>query len=212
LTSTMKSKLGKPAQLVVGLTGGIGSGKTAVSNRLQELGATVIDTDEIAHSLTRPHGLAMAAIAQEFGEAAVAADASMNRDYMRALVFKNPELRLVLEKILHPLIRQTVQNRLDEGAPLYFVIVVPLLFEKGGWNEIMDEIVVVDCPVDQQIERVAQRNKWPEEQILAVINNQVNRQTRLEGADHVLENTGGLTELIEKIDFLHQKFIKKAQK
>lgn len=94
----MQSKLRKPTQLVVGLTGGIGSGKTAVSNRLQELGATVIDTDEIAHSLTQPHGLAMPAIEHTFGVDAIAADGSMNRDYMRGLVFKNPQQRIILEK------------------------------------------------------------------------------------------------------------------
>lgn len=208
----MQSKLRKPTQLVIGLTGGIGSGKTAVSNRLQELGATVIDTDEIAHSLTQPHGLAMPAIEHTFGVDAIAADGSMNRDYMRGLVFKNPQQRITLEKILHPLIREAVQNRLDQGAPNYFLIVVPLLFEKGGWNELMDEIVVVDCPVQQQVARVIDRNKWPEEQVLAVINNQASREVRIKGADHVIENTAGLTELIEKIDFLHQKLIKKARK
>lgn len=208
----MQSKLRKQTQLVVGLTGGIGSGKTAMSNRLQELGATVIDTDEIAHSLTQPHGLAMPAIEHTFGVDAIAADGSMNRDYMRGLVFKNPQQRIILEKILHPLIREAVQNRLDQGAPNYFLIVVPLLFEKGGWNELMDEIVVVDCPVQQQVARVIDRNKWPEEQVLAVINNQASREVRIKGADHVIENTAGLTELIEKIDFLHQKLIKKARK
>lgn len=105
-----------------------------------------------------------------------------------------------------------MQNRLDQGAPNYFLIVVPLLFEKGGWNELMDEIVVVDCPVQQQVARVIDRNKWPEEQVLAVINNQASREVRIKGADHVIENTAGLTELIEKIDFLHQKLIKKARK
>lgn len=212
LNHDMQKTLRKPAQWVVGLTGGIGSGKTAVSNRLQELGATVIDTDEIAHSLTQPNGLAMPAIEHTFGEDAVAPDGSMNRDYMRGLVFKNSEQRKILERILHPLIRESVQILLDQGAPNYFLIVVPLLFEKGGWNELMDEIVVVDCPVEQQVSRVIQRNKWAEEQVLAVINNQAGRNVRIEGADHVIENTGDITELAEKIDFLHQKLIKKAQK
>ncbi|WP_138519414.1 dephospho-CoA kinase [Limnobacter alexandrii] len=208
----MHIALEKPQQLVVGLTGGIGSGKTAVSNRLQALGATVIDTDEIAHSLTKAGGLAMPDIQKAFGPEAVLPDGSMNRDHMRALVFKEPEKRLTLEKILHPKIRQLVQQQLDAGAPLYFVLVVPLLFEKGGWGELMDEIIVVDCPVEQQVHRVIQRNGWPETQVRAVMQNQATRETRLAGATLVIENNGELVELIEKIDFMHEKLIKKAQK
>ncbi|BET24991.1 dephospho-CoA kinase [Limnobacter thiooxidans] len=202
----------KPDELVVGLTGGIGSGKTAVSNRLKELGATIIDTDEIAHSLTQTGGLAIANIRRAFGDQAVLPDGSMNRDHMRALVFKNPEQRVALERILHPKIREEVQRQLAQGALQYFVVVVPLLFEKGGWGELMDDIVVVDCPVDQQVERVIQRNGWPETQVRAVINNQASREVRTKGADHVIENTGDLPELIQKVDVLHEKLIKKAKK
>jgi dephospho-CoA kinase len=202
----------KPDELVVGLTGGIGSGKTAVSNRLKVLGATIIDTDEIAHSLTQTGGLAIANIRRAFGDQAVLPDGSMNRDHMRALVFKNPEQRVALERILHPKIREEVQRQLAQGALQYFVVVVPLLFEKGGWGELMDDIVVVDCPVDQQVERVIQRNGWPETQVRAVINNQASREVRTQGADHVIENTGDLPELIQKVDVLHEKLIKKAKK
>ena len=208
----MHSDFRKPSELVVGLTGGIGSGKTAVSNRLKQLGATVIDTDEIAHLLTQPNGLAMPEIQRQFGDEAVLHDGRMNREYMRGLVFENPQTRLDLEKILHPLIRDTVRQQLNQGTAHYFLIVVPLLFEKGGWNELMDEIIVVDCPVEQQVSRVVQRNGWPEKQVHAVINNQATRETRLKGADHVVENTGDLAELIAKTDFLHNKLIKKAQK
>jgi dephospho-CoA kinase len=129
---------------------------------------------------------------------------------MRALVFKDPKQRAILEKILHPKIREVVQQRLEQGAPNYFLIVVPLLFEKGGWGELMDEVIVVDCPVDQQVARVIQRNGWPEAQVRAVIGNQADREVRLAGADYVVENTGDIPELIEKIDFLHQKLIKNA--
>jgi dephospho-CoA kinase len=208
----MHIALNKPKQLVVGLTGGIGSGKTAVSSRLQTLGATIIDTDEIAHSLTKTGGLAIPDIQKAFGREALLPDGSMNRDHMRALVFKEPDKRIALEKILHPKIRQLVQQQLDTGATLYFVLVVPLLFEKGGWGELMDEIIVVDCPVEQQVQRVIQRNGWPETQVRAVIQNQATREKRLAGATEVIENNGGLAELIKKIDFLHQKLIKKAQK
>ncbi|KYP10260.1 MAG: hypothetical protein A0129_13785 [Limnobacter sp. CACIAM 66H1] len=208
----MHIALNKPKQLVVGLTGGIGSGKTAVSNRLQALGATIIDTDEIAHSLTKVGGLAMPDIQKTFGEEALLPDGSMNRDYMRALVFKDPGKRIELEKILHPKIRELVQQYLNAGAPLYFVLVVPLLFEKGGWGELMDEIIVVDCPEEQQVRRVIQRNGWPETQVRTVMQNQATRERRRAGATQVIENNGDLAELIEKIDFMHQKLIKKAQK
>ena len=208
----MHIALNKPKQLVVGLTGGIGSGKTAVSNRLQALGATIIDTDEIAHSLTKVGGLAMPDIQKTFGEEALLPDGSMNRDYMRALVFKDPGKRIELEKILHPKIRELVQQYLNAGAPLYFVLVVPLLFEKGGWGELMDEIIVVDCPEEQQVRRVIQRNGWPETQVRTVMQNQATRERRRAGATLVIENNGDLAELIEKIDFMHQKLIKKAQK
>ena len=208
----MHIALNKPKQLVVGLTGGIGSGKTAVSNRLQALGATIIDTDEIAHSLTKVGGLAMPDIQKTFGEEALLPDGSMNRDYMRALVFKDPGKRIELEKILHPKIRELVQQYLNAGAPLYFVLVVPLLFEKGGWGELMDEIIVVDCPEEQQVRRVIQRNGWPETQVRTVMQNQATRERRRAGATQMIENSGDLAELIEKIDFMHQKLIKKAQK
>ncbi|HEX4855661.1 MAG TPA: dephospho-CoA kinase [Limnobacter sp.] len=208
----MNTELKKPSEMIVGLTGGIGSGKTAVSDRLKALGATIVDTDQIAHSLTQAGGLAMDEIRQAFGEAAVNSDGSMNRDHVRSLVFADPQQRTVLEKILHPLIRKLVQAQLDSGAALYFVLVVPLLFEKGGWKDWMDEIVVVDCPVEQQVQRVMQRNGWPESQVQAVISSQADRSTRLAGATLVIENTGDLPELLSKIDLLHQKLIKKVQK
>ena len=150
--------------------------------------------------LTQAGGLAIPNIRRAFGTDAILPDGSMNRDHMRALVFKDPKQRIILEKILHPKIREVVQQRLEQGAQHYFLIVVPLLFEKGGWGELMDEVIVVDCPVDQQVARVIQRNGWPETQVRAVIGNQADRKVRLAGADHIIENTGDLPELIEKID------------
>lgn len=197
--------------LIVGLTGGIGSGKTVVSNRLAELGATVIDTDAIAHSLTAPGGLAIAPIASQFGQDSIAANGSLNRDWMRALVFSDPTQRAVLEGILHPLIRQEVGRELAKGAPNYFVLVVPLLAEKGGWREIMHDIVVVDCPTNQQVERVVARNGWPEAQVFAVLASQATREQRLAIASEVLENSGLIAQFIEKIDLLHDKFLKKRR-
>ncbi len=202
----------KPNGLVIGLTGGIGSGKTAVSNALGKLGATVIDTDVIAHNLTTQHGRAMPDIVKTFGPHAAHADGSMNRDYIRDLVFKHPEQRKQLEHILHPAIRDCVQHTLNQGAPLYFVVVVPLLFEKGGWGELMDAVVVVDCAPETQIKRVISRNGWPESQIQAVMNNQSTRETRLAGADFVVHNDGDFRQLEQATKELHQKIIKMAEK
>ena len=198
--------------VVIGLTGGIGSGKTLVSNRLQELGAQIIDTDTIAHELTAPQGLAMPQILRRFGPQSVLTNGSMNRPYIRELVFKNPALRIELEKILHPLIRHAVKNALLEKTDTYYVLVVPLLIEKGGWDNLLNGILLVDCPPETQIERVALRNGWPIEQIQAIINTQASREQRLQKADFVIENMGPLPEIIQKIDFLHEKFRKIASK
>ena len=202
----------KPTALVIGLTGGIGSGKTAVSNALGQLGATVIDTDVIAHNLTAQQGRAMPGIIEAFGSKAANPDGSMNRDYIRSLVFKSPSQRKRLEQILHPAIREAVQNTLNQGTPMYFLVVVPLLFEKGGWGELMDAIVVVDCPTETQIQRVMSRNGWPKSQIQAVIDNQATRETRLAGADFVIHNDGDLTRLEQSSRELHQKIIKMNKK
>lgn len=202
----------KPTSLVIGLTGGIGSGKTAVSNALGQLGATVIDTDVIAHNLTAAQGRAMPGIIDAFGSQAANPDGSMNRDYIRDLVFNSPEQRQRLEQILHPAIRDAVQDTLNQGTAMYFLVVVPLLFEKGGWGELMDAIVVVDCPTETQIQRVMSRNGWPESQILAVMNNQATRETRLAGADFVILNDGDLPQLQQASRELHQKIIKMNKK
>jgi dephospho-CoA kinase len=198
--------------LVIGLTGGIGSGKTLVSDRLQELGASIIDTDEIAHCLTQQNGPVMIDIEHQFGKVAIMPDGSLNRDYIRALVFKDSSQRLKLENILHPRIREQVKIRLSAKTTHYFVLVVPLLFEKQGWKELMDEVLVIDCPEELQVARVMERNKWPEAQVRSIIATQTSRETRLKGASYVIENRGLLPELIQQIDFLHQKLIKKTKK
>ncbi|MCQ8897058.1 dephospho-CoA kinase [Limnobacter humi] len=199
----------KPQQvLTIGLTGGIGSGKTTVSNRLAHLGAHVVDADEVAHKITGAGGIAMPAIEAAFGQAAVRPDGAMNRDYIRTLAFDEPATRQVLEQILHPLIRQTIEQALHRVTAPYCVLVIPLLFEKGGWREVMDAVVVVDCPVELQIARVKKRNGWPEAQIHAVIEAQATRATRLAGADFVVENHGDEADLLAQVDELHKKLIK----
>ncbi|HEY1057892.1 MAG TPA: dephospho-CoA kinase [Limnobacter sp.] len=194
--------------LAIGLTGGIGSGKTTVSNRLAQLGAKVVDADEVAHRITAAGGAAMSAIEEAFGPAALRPDGAMDRDYIRKLAFDQPAVRSHLEQILHPIIRHTIQEELQDVTAPYCVLVIPLLFEKGGWHEFMDAVVVVDCPVDVQFARVKKRNGWPDSQIHAVIEAQASRATRLAGADFVIENHGDEADLIAQVDELHKKLIK----
>lgn len=193
---------------VIGLTGGIGSGKTAVSNHLATLGAHIIDADELAHQLTRPNGQAMPAIERAFGAQAIQSDGSMNRDYIRKLVFEQPTQRKTLEHILHPAIEHHMREALRQPTHTYHVLVIPLLLEKNTWNHLMDRILVIDCPVSIQEQRVCARNGWPIEQVRAVISAQVSRETRLAQADFVLDNSKSTDFLIQQIEALDQKLRK----
>lgn len=206
ITNTPNRK--KP--LIVGLTGGIGSGKTTVSDTLAQLGARVLDADVLAHELCSPGGQAIPAIRQEFGPAAVTADGSMDRNHIRKLVFDKPDLRKVLEGILHPLIRQRIVDEIKLTTSPYCVIVIPLLAEKGGWGHLTDVVVVVDCERQLQIERVKARNGWPDSQIEQVLAAQATREQRLAIADFVIENLGTSEELRAQTLQLHEKLLFKA--
>lgn len=196
--------------LVVGLTGGIGSGKTKVSDALAQLGAKVLDADVLAHELCSPSGAAMPVILQQFGPDAVAADGSMDRNYIRNLVFEKPEMRRTLEGILHPLIRQRIVDEIEKTTSPYCVIVIPLLAEKGGWGHLTDAVVVVDCERQLQIDRVKARNGWPDSQIEQVLAAQATREQRLKIADFVVENHGTSDELLLQAHQLHEKLLFKA--
>jgi dephospho-CoA kinase len=195
---------------LIGLTGGIGSGKTAVSDLLTKLGAGIVDTDLIAHQITAPHGAAIALIEKQFGPDFIAADGALNRDKMRSLVFAKPEARKSLEAITHPLIRQeTVRQALrlsKEGAP-YLVFVVPLLIESGSWMELIDHLVLVDCHEETQIQRVMQRSNLPREEVEQILAAQASREERLKYADIVIENQESLKDLEVEVRSLHQKIL-----
>ncbi|MGA0797022.1 MAG: dephospho-CoA kinase [Quisquiliibacterium sp.] len=200
----------RPA-LLVGLTGGIGSGKTTVANQFGALGVPLIDADEIAHRLTGPHGAAMAAIRQTFGEAVIAADGRLDRAAMRKLAFDDPQARKRLEAILHPMIREETERQIAAaaGAP-YAIVVIPLLVEGGNAKERFDRILVVDCPVEVQIERVIQRSGLGRDQVLAIIGAQASREQRLAQADDVLDNGGDSTLLPAQVERLHHHFLELA--
>jgi dephospho-CoA kinase len=194
----------------LGLTGGIGSGKSSVANFLAKKGAAIIDTDQIAHQITGPDGLAIGAILQEFGADFIASDGSLNRSKMRGLVFSNPSAKRSLENITHPLIRQETliqaKKAIDRSVP-YIVFVVPLLLESGTWTENLDHIAVVDCPDELRIQRVMQRSKLDRATILGIMANQAEREDRLAIANTILNNDGDLSSLEAQSSQLHQKML-----
>ncbi len=176
--------------LRIGLTGGIGSGKSTVARRLVERGAVLVDTDAIARALTAPGGAALPAIAQAFGAQAIGADGAMDRDAMRARVFADPAAKQRLEAILHPLIGRETEARAAAAGTATVVFDVPLLVESGRWRERVDRVLVVDCSEDTQVQRVMARNGWPEEAVRRVIAQQARREQRHAVADMVILNEG----------------------
>jgi dephospho-CoA kinase len=200
---------------LIGLTGGIGSGKTAVSNLFAQLGAGIVDTDLIAHQITAPGGKAIPQIRDHFGSEFIDNGGALDRAKMRSLVFQNPEAKKALEAITHPLIRQETLRQAgqltDAGVP-YLLLVVPLLIESGAWIDQIDYLVVVDCPEETQIQRVMHRSNLSRTEVEAILKAQASRQERLAHANAVIDNQGKLSELKTAVQELHQKIlgIKKA--
>ncbi|WP_374366494.1 dephospho-CoA kinase [Piscinibacter sp.] len=180
----------QPAPLRIGLTGGIGSGKSTVAAALAALGASVIDTDAIARSLTQPGGAAIAAIAAQFGAEFVDASGALDRSRMRELAFADPAARQRLEAILHPLIRAETARQAEAAQGTAIVFDVPLLIESGRWREQVDRVLVVDCREATQVERVMARSGWTREAVQAVLAQQASRRSRRAGADAVIYNDG----------------------
>jgi dephospho-CoA kinase len=193
--------------LNIGLTGGIGCGKTTVANMFAALGATVVDADLIAHSMTVPGGPAMPAIRAEFGERYLTADGALDRAAMRALVFSDPGAKLRLEAILHPLIRAAADAEAAAAHGAYVIHVVPLLIESGNWQHRVARVLAVDCPESLQISRVMARNGLQEAQVQAIMATQVTRQQRLAAADDVISNDDGVAALAPQVDALHQIYM-----
>jgi dephospho-CoA kinase len=183
----------------VGLTGGIGCGKSVVAEQFEALGAVIVDADRISHELTGPGGIAMEAIAAKFGAAMIAADGALDRRAMRERVFADPAARRDLEAILHPLIRRESAARLAAAHGPYALLVVPLLIESGHYRRLCDRIAVVDCPEAVQIARVVARNGLSEAAVRAVIAVQASRAARLAAADDVIENGGSLATLKQQL-------------
>lgn len=198
--------------LKIGLTGGIGSGKTRVADFFQSWGASVIDTDAIAHGLTAPGGRAMPEIRREFGDAMVAVDGSLDRRAMRELVFQDAGARTRLEAILHPMIGQVTREQAGQAQGCYLVFVVPLLIESGRWRDKVDRICVVDCDPATQIARVQARSGLTAEAIGRIMSVQVSREARLAAADDIVLNDGNtsLGQLEARSRELHDGWCKLA--
>lgn len=189
---------------VIGLTGGIGSGKSAAANRFAELGVHVVDTDLIAHRLTAPDGGAIAAIRQAFGDEVIQADGAMNRAAMRARVFGDPSARALLESILHPMIYQESLQDLSLAQSPYAILVVPLLFENQRYRDLVIRSVLVDCDESLQISRVMQRSGMTEENVRSIMAAQMGRAQRKALADDIIDNNGSLDDLRLQVDAKHR--------
>jgi dephospho-CoA kinase len=196
-----------PSGFTVGLTGGIGSGKSVVAKLFAERGVSIVDTDQIARGLTAPHGAAMPDILAEFGRDMAGADGAMDRARMRELVFRDPDAKRRLEAILHPRIRDAVAAAAAIAGGPYVMFDVPLLVESGTWKARVDRVLVVDCPEEVQLQRVMQRNGLPEDQVRAIMAAQVPRAVRLAAADDVVDNSGKLEDLPAQIEALHQLYL-----
>jgi dephospho-CoA kinase len=195
---------------VVGLTGGIGSGKSAAADRFAECGATLVDSDLIAHQLTGRGGAAMAAIKATFGGGVVTAEGALDRAAMRARVFEAPAERTRLEAILHPMIRAESERQCRAATSPYVVLVVPLLVESPDFRQRCARVVVVDCPEAVQIARVRARSGLDEAQVRAIMAAQSSRAGRLAAADDVIDNSGDLEALYRQVDALHARYLRMA--
>ncbi len=194
-------------RLVVGLTGGIGSGKSAVAGIFADLGLDVIDTDAIAHKLTAAGGAAIPTIRERFGDGFIARDGSLERARMRAHVFVRPDARQLLESILHPMIRAESDQRISASHTPYVVVVVPLLIESGGYMDRINRIVVVDCTPETQIARVVSRSGLPRDEVERILATQASRTARLEAADDVIDNEGPIQLLLPQVLPLHERYL-----
>ncbi|MGE5337212.1 MAG: dephospho-CoA kinase [Gemmatimonadota bacterium] len=204
---------GSTGKFAVGLTGGIGSGKSLIADEFARLGAHVVDADAIAHALTRPGGKAIEPIRARFGGAFVGADGALDRAALRLLVFQDSAARLALEKILHPMIRAEAEAQAGaapDAAP-YVLFVIPLLIESGVWRARVDRVLVIDCAIQTQIARVMQRSGLDEAATRAVISSQAARSVRLDAADDILVNEGAPHAALRRTAWLHAHYSQRGR-
>lgn len=196
----------------VGLSGGIGSGKSTVAALFAELGVPIIDSDLISHELTRPGGTAIPLIRRAFGTEYVTAEGALDRTRMRERIFAHPQAKRELEAIMHPLILSRMLEAAAEasaGAP-YLMLVVPLLFESAGFRGMVDRALVVDCQEEVQIERTVARSGLDREAVRAIMAGQLSRTERLKRADDIIENDGSPEQLRPKVAELHRFYLDRS--
>jgi dephospho-CoA kinase len=195
---------------VVGLTGGIGSGKSAAADEFARLGASVVDTDAIAHALTQQGGAAVPEIEKRFGREFVL-DGAMDRKKMRDHVFADPAAKRALEALLHPMIREESARLIAAARAPYVMHVVPLLIESPDYRRRVNRVLVVDAPEEVQVARVRARSNLPEAEVRAIMRTQVTRAARLAAADDVIDNAGSRDALRNQVAALHQKYLQFAK-
>jgi dephospho-CoA kinase len=191
---------------IVGLTGGIGSGKSAVADAFDALGVDVTDTDRLAHELTAPGTAGLAAISAGLGSQWLQADGTLDRAALRRKTFADASTRARLEAILHPLIGDAARAAVARWTSPYGILVVPLLLERGGLASIVSRILVVDCPEEEQIRRVRARSGLTEVEVRAIMSTQLGREERIARADDVLDNSGPLTAIAAQVAALDQRY------
>ena len=196
--------------LIIGLTGGIGSGKSAVSDKFKSLGITVVDADVAARTVVEPGQPALAEIERHFGSNILNQAGVLDRAQLREIMASDSEERVWLESVLHPRIGEQIAKELAESTSPYTIYVAPLLLETNS-QKICSRVLVVDVPKEIQIQRTAERDKVSEIQIEKIVAVQMEREERLEKADDVLVNTGTIKELEEQIVKLHQKYLEMGE-
>ena len=189
--------------LRVGLTGGIGSGKSEVAGQFAALGVEIADADVAAHALTAKNEAGYGAVVATFGERALAADGNLDRAWLRETVFADPEARKRLEAILHPLVRDQLDREVAAWRGAYGILVVPLLLERGGARSRVDRVLVIDCPEDEQVRRVTLRSGLTAHDVRAIMATQLSREARLAQADDVIDNGGPRDALAPQVARLH---------
>ena len=192
--------------LIIGLTGGIGSGKSTVEALFKQLGVSVIDADEVGKSLVKPGSPILNDIVSHFGSSVLNSDGSLNRGMLREIIFNSPNARKQLEAILHPAILAEMLNLARHINAPYCIFSIPLLFESGQDCHV-SRTLVIDCPVELQKERVAKRDGLNLNQIDAIIASQASRETRLAQADDIIDNSQSLDKLNDQITTLHKKYL-----
>jgi dephospho-CoA kinase len=199
---------GRP--LIIGLTGGIGSGKSTVADLFAALGITVVDADRLAHELVSPDQPAFAAIVAAFGKQTVTADGTLDRARLRQRIYSNPEDKQKLESILHPQIRARMEALLQAAGGPYCIAVIPLLVETGQ-TDMVDRVLVVDLPERLQHQRVADRDDLPDDEIRDIVSSQADRATRLAAADDIITNDSDRETLGKQVHTLHAQYLALAQ-